>query len=141
MLFKAPVWLLICVLAALAAGCGGGEKLTPVEGKVLADGQVVPNGDLLFKPDRGKGNNTKHEPAGNIDAQGRYEMFTAGKKGAPLGWYKVIVIATEALDPDKPYAPRKSYINAKYNAEQTSDVMLEVVEKPGPDAYLLKLKK
>jgi hypothetical protein len=66
-------------------------------------------------------------------------MFTNRKEGAPPGWYKVVVIAAEPLNPDDPYTPGKSYIAVKYNAPQTTDLSLEVVASPKPGAYDLEM--
>ena len=130
---------LFLVLTGSLVGCGG-VKLEPVEGKAMADGKPVTNGSLLFKPDAAKGNTSTLEPAGQIDSSGNYKMFTNHKPGAPAGWYKVIVIATEPIDPKDPYAPRKSFVDGKYNGEQTTDLALEVIANAPPGAYDLKMK-
>jgi len=131
----------VVALTWLSLGCSGGEQLLPVEGTAYVDGRPLKNGSLLFKPDASKGNNGTLEPAAQIGADGKYKLYTTQKPGAPPGWYKVIVIATEPIDPNDLYAPRKSYIHAKYSAEQTTDAALEVVAKPEPGAYDLQLKK
>ena len=66
-----------------------------------------------------------------------------GKKGAPPGRYHVLVSVMERFDPRSrfPYGKRKSYVNPKYGDLKTSDLVIEVVPSPAPDAYDLKLKK
>jgi len=43
-------WLTLCLIA----GCGGGESLTPVSGKVAIDGQPLNEGSIQFAPTDGK---------------------------------------------------------------------------------------
>jgi hypothetical protein len=131
-------WLCSCVVSGLVIGCGGGEQLVPVEGNALVDGQPLATGSLSFEPDANKGNTSQAKPAGLVE-NGKYKVFTAGKPGAPLGWYKITAVAEEPIDPKNPYVPRKSLINMKYVKE--SDLALEIVEKPAAGAYDLNLKK
>src|SRR4051794_919497 len=75
-----------------AGGCGPpGEKFYPVAGKVTLAGKPLKVGTVSFRPDASRGNTSKHIPTGAIDAAGNYELVTVGKKGAPPGWYKVLV--------------------------------------------------
>jgi hypothetical protein len=60
------------------------------------------------------------------------------KKGAPLGWYKVVVIA---LDNARPGVNLKSFIDKKYGDEKTTPLSVEVVENPEPGRYDLDLKR
>jgi hypothetical protein len=111
-----------------------------VEGRVLWRGQPLTSGAVIFRPDASKGNTSKHEPRGPIDAEGHYKITTAHQSGAAPGWYKVGVIATEAADPKNPYAIRKSLIPAKYNDPDQSDLSMEVVKNPAPGTYDINLK-
>jgi hypothetical protein len=95
---------------------------------------------VSFRPDAARGNTTRYEPAGQIDASGNYKLITAGKDGAPPGWYKVSVVAVEPIDPGDPYAPRKSIVNRKYGTPD-SGLAVEVVAEPAPGAYDLKLTR
>lgn len=119
----------------------GPGKLVPVVGKVTLDGEPLKTGSVSFRPDKAKGNETLHEPGGEIDETGTYKLFTASKEGAPPGWYKVIVTSAEPIDPNNPYAITKSYIDNRYNAVETSGLAFEVVEKPAAGAYDLSLLK
>ena len=117
-------------------GCGsGGEPRLPVAGKVLWRGQPLTSGAVIFRPDSTKGNNSKHEPRGPIDTNGNYQAATAQQVGAPPGWYKIGVIATEAGDPKNPYAIPKSLLPAKYSDPEQSELFMEVVTNPAPGMY------
>jgi hypothetical protein len=106
-------------------------------------------GIITFQPDTARGNTTPHQPTANIDRDGNYELFTVGKVGAPLGWYKVLVTAIEndeelakkAASPGGSRLRTKSVINLKYRTPKTTDLVIEVVESPAPGAYDLKLTR
>src|SRR5260370_25996218 len=94
-------------LVWLSIGCGrdsGADNLLPVSGKVRYKTEPLTTGTVILVADAAKGNTTKHEPRGPIDDQGNYRVSTAGRPGAPPGWYKVAVIANKPPNPDKPYA-------------------------------------
>lgn len=129
----------IFTILSMTVGCAG-ETLYPVTGKALVDGTPIPNGSLLFVPDAAKGNTGKAEPAGTIE-KGKYTLYTNRKEGAPLGWYKVVVIAAEPINPQDPYTLGKSYIDGQYNSPATTNLNLEVTATPATDAYDLDLKK
>jgi len=84
-----PLAGVVCgILWAGLSGCdSGGEKFTPVAGKVTVGGAPLTSGAVTFQPDADKGNNTKHIPVGNLDAQGNYTVTSAATPGAPPGWY------------------------------------------------------
>ena len=138
----------LAALAALALfGCGddGVGKTHPVGGKVLLDGKAVKvkSGYVMFKPDAQKGNPTKFEPTGQIDPDGSYVLYTQTRRGAPPGWYKVIVTASG--DPPGPTKGGKSrpvagsLVPAKYGQEKTTPLSVEVVASPGAGAYDLNV--
>jgi hypothetical protein len=140
-------WLytLALVVALLGAfrGCdsSGVGRLVPVRGKVLFDGQPLTTGSLVFKPNSEKGNASKFEPAATINPDGTYQLFTAEREGAPLGWYNVSVVAQAPADEKNPYSAQKSLIPARYAETNTSGLEIEVVENPSEGAYDLKLSK
>src|SRR5262249_44285602 len=120
---------------------GQGEKFLPVSGQVTVNGTPLTFGAVSFRPDASRGNTTLHHPTGEIDSQGNFELYTARQKGAPPGWYKVLVFADEnqkqgAVHP----APPRWAINPKSTSEATP-LSTEVVEKPAAGAYDLKLDK
>lgn len=134
-----PIGSFALVLLAFGlAGCGGSEeKLVPVGGSLSAAGGPVPGGNVTLYPDAAKGNPTKHQPAGLITADGKFEVFVpGGRKGAPPGWYKVVVYAVDDPQPGK---PNRYFTHKKYADPGTTPLAVEVVENPEPGRYDLKL--
>jgi hypothetical protein len=129
-------------LLAGLAGCGrsGSETLLPVGGQVKFGGKLLTRGTVVLYPDPSKGNTSKNEPRGTIEADGRYKVFTHPYPGAPPGWYKVAVSATEASDPKNPYSLPRSLLPEKYGKPDESRLTLEVRSQPPPGAYDLDLK-
>ena len=136
-----PLRALLAGLVALT-GCGPvKDGRLPVEGKVMLGAAPLTTGTVILRPDPDRGNTSKHEPRGAIDAEGRYQIFTVpGEQGASPGWYKVMVVATDPLDPKNPYAVRNSLIPTHYNDPDQSGLSLEVVKDTPPGAYDLKLQ-
>src|SRR5271166_493857 len=134
-----PGWYMPALLAVCLAGltgCGSsGESQLPVEGKVWLGEKPLTTGAVILRPDAAKGNTSKHEPRGKIDAEGKYQVMTALREGAPPGWYKVGVIATEAIDPKNPYSPRRTVIPTKYNDPAEAGLSFEVVPNPPVGQY------
>jgi hypothetical protein len=133
------------MLFCAVCGCSDpGEKFLPVSGKVTLDRQPLTVGSVSFRPDASKGNTSKHVPTGDINAEGNYELYTVGRKGAPPGWYKVLVFADgRRLQPkDSPHPLRPDWLtHKKYTDEKTTDLFIEVAEAPPPGAYDLKVSK
>jgi hypothetical protein len=131
------------IVCAGLCGCGasGGEKLATVAGKVTVNGVPLTTGGVTFQPDTEKGNLTQHIPVGTLNAEGRYELMSATKKGAPLGWYKVVVSAQEPIDPKNPYAAPKHLVNPKFSDAGTSGLAVEVVANAGPGTYDFEVTK
>jgi len=122
-------------LTFCGCGSGGNEKLAAVAGKVTVSGSPLTSGAVTFQPDTAKGNLTQQIPVGMLNAEGRYELMSATKKGAPPGWYKVTVSAQAPIDPKDPYAPPKHLVNPKYSDAGTSGLAVEVVANAAPGAY------
>lgn len=135
-------WYLAVLLFGSAGvamvGCtGGGESLAPVAGKVTVAGKPLKTGSVSFRPDVSKGNKSMHQPNGAIDAEGNFVLFVPpDRKGAPLGWYKVVV---SAFDDPWPGKPLKSFVDMKYADEKTTPLTVEVIATPEPGRYDLKL--
>jgi hypothetical protein len=124
-------------------GCQGqkADKLTAVSGTVRVDGAPLTSGAVTFMPDAEKGNRSPHIPIGNLDGNGHYELTSATKKGAPLGWYKVAITAQEPIDPKNPYAPPKYLIHPKFGDAATSGLAVEVRESAAAGAYDFQVTK
>ncbi len=134
----------LCVVmpigSIVAFGCsdrsGVGTTL-PVSGRVTMDGEtVVAKGAMVvFYPDAARGNDCRFEPTAVVDGDGHYTLVTKGKKGAPPGWYKVVVTAF-AEPPQHPRSRERhrpvahSLLPAKYGVVKTSDLAIEVLEDP-----------
>jgi hypothetical protein len=128
------------LLLAGLAGCGSRtETMVPVEGAVKYQGKPLPRGSIALHPDAGKGNAGKGESRGTIE-DGRYTVTTHPHTGAPAGWYKVAVTATEPGDPKNPYAIRKSLIPERFGNVNESGLTLEVKAGAAAGAYDLDLK-
>jgi hypothetical protein len=126
-------------LVALASCNGEREKLAPVSGVVTAGGNPVPSGNVTLYPDASKGNATPHQPTGTLGTDGRFELFVpGGRKGAPPGWYKVVVYAVDDPQPGK---PNKYFTHKKYADVATTPLQVEVTENPEPGRYDWKLEK
>jgi hypothetical protein len=129
-----------CCISA-AAGCGKDTvKLVPVVGQITVDGTALTTGSVSFRPDKAKGNTTELEPAGEIDAQGKYKLYSAlrsddVKEGAPPGWYKVAIISAEP----GVYPPTKFFLHRKYGDTETSQLSVQVVEGAPPGTYDFRL--
>ena len=87
LLFAASVGFLAS-LAALGIGCSPKEKLSPVLGKVLYQGQPLAGALVSFHPDDGKSN----PPTGYSKADGTFSVVTGEIEGAKPGTYKVTVM-------------------------------------------------
>jgi hypothetical protein len=139
-----PVGLFAGLTVVVAfAGCSPKDpigKRVKVEGVVSVDGNPLPNGSLSFRALEDKGNTQKHEPYAIIEADGRYRIYTLGKEGCAPGWYRVVVESTVPL-PEGKMGNTESRIDQKYNDAKRSDIDIEVVEKPAPGQYDIKLKK
>jgi hypothetical protein len=133
-------------LLVAAFGCGPdqGEEFLTVAGKVTLEGKALAVGTVSFRPDASRGNTSMHVPTSTIDGEGNYELVTVKKKGAPRGWYKVVVFAdANSLNPKTgahPLPPRW-LTNVKYTDPTATDLAIEVVEKPAAGVYDLKLSK
>jgi hypothetical protein len=132
------------VVLACVMGCGkdGEGKLVPVQGKVMVGDKPLTTGVVVFRPDAAKGNTSQHEPRGQIDAEGNYQLKTAQYGGAAPGWYKVgIITALPSTDAKAPYTIPPSLMPTIYNDPERSRLAVEVVEKPNPGAYDVKISK
>jgi len=127
---------LLAVALLGLSGCGkDAGKLVPVEGKVTVGGKALHKGTVILTADTDKGNTTQEISRGVIDAEGHYKILTRAKEGAPLGWYKVTVDASDQVDDYK----FVFLMPERYLDPRTSGLAYEVVESPAAGAYDLKL--
>jgi hypothetical protein len=140
-----------CILLAMGVvGCGRTqpETLVPVTGIVEVEGQALKLGWVTFYPDEDGGNSQLSTPLAEIKNDGRYDLATNGKRGAPPGKYKVVVAATREPLPARPPPPREGkpwspawLHHEKYARPQTTDLRIEVVAQSSPGHYDLRLRK
>src|SRR5262245_32767411 len=150
---RSPIRAALLLFVLLVIGCSDGSgvgKTYPVSGKVIVSGEplVAKTATVLLKPNAAKGNTTPFEPAASVDSSGTYTVLTKKKRGAPPGWYKVIVTATatESTPPTSkgPLNKRplpQSLVPGKYAQATTTPLEIEVVESPAAGAYDLTLTK
>lgn len=132
-------WPLAFVLLALGCNDSKTPKLYPVKGTVTVNGTPLTRGSVSFRlQDPASGT---WEPAGTIAEDGTYTLYTNQKPGAPAGKYYVLVVATDAIDPNKPSDAPKSLINVKYADVANKLLAVEVGENAPPGLYDLKLSK
>lgn len=135
--FKKLLMPIVAVALSLGGGCSGGG-LTTVKGKVTLDGNPMTKGSVRFVPDKAKGNNATTESAGTIGADGSYTLATAGKPGAPLGWYKVTIASGDIPESSRPNEVKTKIAPSFLSAELTP-LSVEVVSSPKADSYDLKV--
>ncbi len=127
------------LLTTSLLGCSTAESLPTVSGVVTTDGVPVRAGTITFYPDQTKGNATPHQPTGIIDSDGRYELYLPkGRKGAPAGWYKVVVYAVDNPQSNK---PNRYLTHTMYADLKRTPLRIDVVPDPAPGRYDLTLKK
>ena len=133
----------LCLTVLFALGCGGGPALpplAPVKGTVSVDGQPLTSGNVVLNPETVEPGATGTFSAGQVDANGNYEIFTGGKAGAPLKKYKVVVTpSTVPMDPAK--AGANVAVNPKYRNQSQTPLGFEVIATPAAGRYDLKLSK
>jgi hypothetical protein len=133
-------------LALLPAGCGGKDdkiQRVDVAGKVLLGGSPMTMGNVVFHPDKGKGNTLEGTATGKIESDGTFKPIYKGKPGVPAGWYKITVTAMgmpEDLGPDKP-PPKPVSIDSRYQSPERSGLSVEVKGDAPAGHYDLKLVK
>jgi hypothetical protein len=126
-------------LIGLSLGCGDGPSLKPVKGHVTMNGQPLTKGHITFHPNKDKGNTFGQVCVGEIDAQGEYTLQTRGKPGAPPGWYKVTVSATEAPPDNTKLSKGSSVGDTTYVLPELTPLEKEVVANAQPGAYDIKV--
>ena len=135
------------ILLALAFAPTGynSDRLIPVTGSATLAGTALKAGSVTLYPDESQGNTTQEIPVGEI-VDGRYEIFTNRKRGAPPGAYKVVVVSTNysgGTGPVKGATAEQpvSFIGEKYGNKLSTPLAIEVSRNPPAGAYDLKVTK
>ena len=144
--FSRSRWLqsLVCLCIALAlAGCkkSGPGKLYPVSGKVTLGGKPMTSGFVGLAAEASTGQGAPFMATGTIGSDGKYEIQTDGKPGAPLGKYKVTINPGMPATKEEAATMGKLPFDASYTNPAKTPLAVEVVESPKPGAYDLKLNK
>lgn len=138
------------------AGCGGGptEPVYPATGVVLLEGVPVDNAVVSFVPQ-----NKGATAVALTDDEGRFQMtLPAGRKGVPVGNYKVSISKSAAKSDDTPepttfeemerqhklgVTPKpptfKPGVPPRYSDPQTSQLQVEV-KSSGENDFKFELK-
>jgi len=134
---------MIACLLSLLVGCGSGTStMVPVKGKLTISGEKLGMAGVSFRADESKGNQTKHIPAATTDGSGMYELTTGGEKGAPAGWYKVVITppSPPITGGELPQTGPPPF-DQKYLTPDTTDLSIEVKAGAAAGAYDLNLTK
>jgi hypothetical protein len=116
-------------------------KTVPVSGRVLLDNHPLTKGVVMFHADTAKGNATQAIPEGEIDAEGRYELYTGKSQGAPPGWYRVTVFSEKPEEINRGVNGPTPLYNEKFERADRTELHVEVKESASQDAYTLHLTK
>ena len=111
----APTCFTLILCCLLLAGCGSGDGLAKVKGRVTLNGEPLEGAIVEFRPADPAGSSS----SGETDAKGRYELrYTFAKHGAMPGEY-VVAIRTAGTgfgDHDEE-VERVERVPAKYNSQ------------------------
>lgn len=121
---RSLVLLMFVVGGAALSGCQGSSAPPrfDVFGSVLYDGQMIPEGDIVFLPENGKG-----RPDGGKIVDGKFQIsVTAGKKRVEVRASRENPdkLVDSMMEPGKKVPSREDYIPDRYNTN--SELKLEV---------------
>lgn len=126
------VGMSVALLVLFVAGCGkSGPTIAPVRCQIMLDGKPVEGAAVGFMPVDGG-----PVASGTTDANGRFELNTMNRPGAPLGKHVVTVtkVQQSGINPDGTIAPggirKKWLVPEKYSSPKTSG-LTAVVEREG----------
>jgi len=137
--------IVMWVSCVVLLGCGGSTGLHPVSGTVMVNGEPMMAGSVTLHPDGTRGNSSLEICGGRV-RDGKYEILTGQKRGAPPGFYRVVVVSTNySGDNPPPKGPTaempRSLIDPKYSSPGTTPLGFEVTAKPVDHAYDLQVTK
>ena len=97
----------------VVVGCGpSGPALGTVKGKVTLNGRPLPNALVTFEPEGGGPVGT-----GPTDAEGKFELYSAGRKGAKIGNHRVVITTIQEAQPAAEPPGAKSSDDPAYMAQ------------------------
>jgi hypothetical protein len=140
--------MLTASLIVVVAGCGGGLKTYPVEGRITYDdGSPVKGGTISFESDSGTATDGKPTPIyarGTIGADGSFRLVTNRElKGAIAGVHRVAIdeppVAGSDFDVLQAGPRNKRVIPAKFASYNTSG--LEVTIEPRMNVITITLQR
>jgi len=111
----------------------GPGHVVPVSGEVIVGDEPLEEGTITFIPDPEKGNSSRWYATGKIE-RGVYELTTAGSKGAPPGWYKVILAPFTLIRGVPPLLFERRFGNP-----DRTPLSIEVVDSPDRKSYDFKV--
>lgn len=114
----------VCLLlAGLAMGCAqDGPELAEVSGRVMLDGQPLPEAEVLFEPEHGR------PSRGTTDEEGEYRLqYTPQRQGALIGKHTVRISTYRAED-DSGQQEVPERVPEDYN---TASALTKLVEPSG----------
>ncbi|MFM8274072.1 MAG: hypothetical protein ACKODX_17325 [Gemmata sp.] len=127
---------LFVAVAALVAGCGGGDAWGDVSGTVSYDGTPVEDGAISFIPADGKG-----QGGGGTIKDGKYAAkVSVGNMKVQVSGSKVVSKKKVYNTPDSPVMPVTAEIlPPRYSDREKTELTFEVA--PGPSTKNWDLKK
>ena len=114
--------LLLAMSLTVPVGCGDGRPpRVRVTGTVTYRGWPVKGAHVVFTPPNAR------PAAARTDAQGRFTLRTFDPEdGAVLGTHQITISKMNSVNPDDPYAARKSSLPERYRRADTSGLTAEV---------------
>jgi hypothetical protein len=124
------------------SACGKKEEediqLFPVSGKVTISGTPMTMGQIMFNPNKDKGNTGTKVPSGIVQPDGSYTLrtgtATGTKEGAPPGWYKVTFLASGTSNTDMSKSKPPTF-SSEFSDAKKSSLSVEVKEGADPKTY------
>ncbi len=114
-----PLRLIFLGLMTAAGGCGG-QRIVPVSGQVMWNGQPLADAHVVFRPDS-KERYPGPASHGKTDAQGRFVLRTVdGHDGAVVGPHKVRISAPMKAPGNNADARPLDKLPAKFSGEEST---------------------
>jgi hypothetical protein len=142
-MLKQAIYLIVA--AGCMAGCSEGPRLVKAGGTVKYQGKPLPGADVVFISEEGS-----LPSIGRTDEQGRFELKTNGRPGAPVDEYKVAITAVRqkravsdaeavGMTSEQIAANHESLIPAKYNNKISSGLTATVSKDAKANEFAFEL--